>query len=385
MRSVSIFGATGSVGVSALELIAHAPSRWSIDVLTANDNADLLAAQARAHGARLAVVADESAYPALKAALSGTGIECAGGRGALAEAAMRAVDVTLCAIVGAAGLLPTLRAARRGGVIAIANKEALVCAGTVLKAAAAQSGARLLPVDSEHNAIFQVFDFEAPDSVSRIILTASGGPFRSRSIDDMRGMTPEQAVAHPVWSMGAKISVDSATLMNKGLEMIEAARLFPVRPDQIDVVVHPQSIVHSFVEYIDGSVLAQLGSPDMKTPIAYALAYPERIETPVEKLDLVSAAKLEFEAPDPVRFPALRLARQAMVEDGRAPIAMNAANEIAVAAFLERRIGFLDIVAIVEEIMQQLGQGRADSLDDIIACDDEARRLAREAVAGKGK
>ncbi|MEM8826326.1 MAG: 1-deoxy-D-xylulose-5-phosphate reductoisomerase [Pseudomonadota bacterium] len=383
MRSVSIFGATGSVGVSTLEQIAHAPGRWSVEVLTANRNAAALAEAARAANAKLAVVADETAHEELKAALAGSGIETASGAAALEEAARRPVDVTLAAIVGAAGLMPTLRAAERPGIVAIANKEALVCAGPLVTAAAKASGAHLLPVDSEHNAIFQVFDFDTPDSVRRIILTASGGPFRGCTTEEMRPMTPEEAVAHPVWSMGAKISVDSATLMNKGLEMIEAARLFPVRPDQVDVVVHPQSIVHSFVEYVDGSVLAQLGSPDMKTPIAYALAYPERIETPVERLDLVAAGRLDFEAPDPDRFPALRLARAAMEADGSAPIALNAANEVAVAAFLDNRIGFLDIAAVNEHVMSRVETCSVTMLDDVIACDAEARRVASDAVADR--
>ncbi|MBV7256578.1 1-deoxy-D-xylulose-5-phosphate reductoisomerase [Pacificimonas sp. WHA3] len=385
MRSVSIFGATGSVGISALELIAHEPDRWSVDVLTANSSAGDLAAQAKACGARLAVVADEGAYGDLQAALAGTDIECAAGTAALEEAARRPVDVTLAAIVGAAGLMPTLRAVERGGIIAIANKEALVCAGPLVTAAARDSGAKLLPVDSEHNAIFQVFDFETPESVSRIILTASGGPFRTKSLDEMRAMTPAQAVAHPVWSMGAKISVDSATLMNKGLEMIEAARLFPVRADQIDVIVHPQSIVHSFVEYVDGSVLAQLGSPDMKTPIAYAMAYPKRIKTPVAPLDLIAAARLEFEEPDPVRFPALRLAREAMVADGTAPVSLNAANEVAVAAFLEDRLAFLDIAAAVDHVMARMSTCAVATLGDIFACDAEARRIAKDFVSARGR
>jgi 1-deoxy-D-xylulose-5-phosphate reductoisomerase len=383
MRSVSIFGATGSVGVSALELIAHEPDRWSVEALTANTNAQLLARQAKACGAHMAVVAADSAYAELKDALSGTGIECAAGTAALEEAAMRSADVTLAAIVGAAGLLTTLRAVEQGGIVAIANKETLVCAGPLVTAAAQASGARLLPVDSEHNAIFQVFDFDAPESVARIILTASGGPFRTLSCEQMRTMTPDQAIAHPVWSMGAKISVDSATLMNKGLEMIEAARLFPVGPDQIDVVVHPQSIVHSFVEYIDGSVLAQLGSPDMKTPIAYALAYPERISTPVERLDLVSAGRLDFEAPDPQRFPALRLAREALEMDGGAPIALNAANEVAVEAFLKKRIGFLDICAINEEVMGRMSGAAAATLEDVQQADSAARVLAGDAVSAR--
>lgn len=379
-RSVSIFGATGSVGEAALELIAHEPERWQVEVLTANTSAAPLAQAARRSGAKLAVIADESKLPELRDALAGSSIEAAGGLQALEQAAARKVDVTLAAIVGAAGLLPTLRAVEQGGIIAIANKETLVCAGPVILAAAEQSGARLLPVDSEHNAIFQVFDFERPESVSRIILTASGGPFRELSRDAMRGMTAKQAIAHPVWSMGAKISVDSATLMNKGLEMIEAQRLFPVTPEQIDVVVHPQSIVHSFVEYRDGSLLAQLGSPDMKTPIAYALAYPERIETPAERLDLVRTATLQFEEADEGRFPALKLARSAMEAGGSAPVVLNAANEVAVDAFLNGRIGFLDIAELCARTLDDEVWCEVRDLDAIVDCDARARRRARAAL-----
>ena len=385
MRSVSIFGATGSVGEAALELIAHEPARWQVDTLTANRSAARLAELARTIGARHAVVADESARSELGEALAGSGITHAAGSQALEDAAQRRVDVTLAAIVGAAGLLPTLRATESGGIVAIANKEALVCAGPLILAAARKSGARLLPVDSEHNAIYQVFDLERPESVSRIILTASGGPFREYSLEQMRSVTPDQAVAHPVWSMGAKISVDSATLMNKGLELIEAERLFPVREEQIDIVVHPQSIVHSFVEYQDGSLLAQLGSPDMKTPIAYALAYPDRIATPAERLDLVDTARLTFEAADPERFPALRLAREALRSGGSAPVILNAANEIAVQYFLSGRIGFLDIVATCEEALSRMGARPAESLDDILTCDAAARRTSEELLAGREK
>ena len=376
MRSVTIFGATGSVGEAALALIAHDPARWQVDTLTANTNAKRLAELAGQCGARHVVICDESKRDELVQALAGTGVDVSAGRAALVEAASRPVEVTLAAIVGAAGLLPTLRAAERGGIIAIANKEALVCAGPLILAAAARSGARLLPVDSEHNAIFQVFDFERPERVARIILTASGGPFRQMSTEDMRSVTPEQAVAHPVWSMGAKISVDSATLMNKGLEMIEAERLFPIAEPQIDIVVHPQSIVHSFVEYVDGSLLAQLGTPDMKTPIAYAMAYPDRIETPAEKLDMIAAAKLTFEAADERRFPALRLARAALRAGGSSPVVLNASNEVAVERFLDRRIGFLDIPALCEETLAAVGNCPAGHLDEVVDCDARARSVA---------
>ncbi|MBZ6378597.1 MULTISPECIES: 1-deoxy-D-xylulose-5-phosphate reductoisomerase [Pacificimonas] len=380
-RSLSIFGATGSVGTSALELVAHQPELWAVEVLTANRNVDALASAAISVGASLAVIAEEHRYGELKAALAGTGIGVAAGADALVDAADREVDVTLAAIVGAAGLFPTLRAVERGGIVAVANKETLVCAGPVILAAAKASGATLLPVDSEHNAIFQVFDFEQADSVERIILTASGGPFRQKSLEEMRTMTAREAVAHPVWSMGAKISVDSATLMNKGLEMIEAERLFPVGPEKIDVVVHPQSIVHSFVEYRDGSLLAQLGSPDMKTPIAYALAYPERIETPARRLDLAEVARLDFEEADPVRFPALRLAREAMEAGGSAPIILNAANEEAVDFFLNDRIGFLEIAETAERALDAEPWCAVDTLDAIVACDARARRRSRNLMS----
>ena len=377
-RSVAIFGSTGSVGESALDLVAQDPSRWDVRVLTAHSNWRRLAEQAKAHKASHAVIADEAHLPALRQALADTDVAVSGGRAALEDAADIAVDVMLAAIVGAAGLMPTLKAARRGGIVAIANKEALVCAGPLILDAAAKSGAHLLPVDSEHNAIFQVFDFERPESVRRIILTASGGPFRAASLDEMRRMTPAQAVAHPVWSMGAKISVDSATLMNKGLEMIEAERLFPVSEERIDVVVHPQSIVHSFVEYRDGSLLAQLGTPDMVIPIAYAMAWPDRIETPAERLSVEAMSTLTFEQPDPVRFPALRLAREALKSGGSSPVVLNAANEIAVADFLAGKIGFLDILAIVEEVLGRMTRCEADTLDSVLACDGEARRIAAE-------
>jgi 1-deoxy-D-xylulose-5-phosphate reductoisomerase len=380
MQSISIFGATGSVGLSTIDLVMRATDHWSVEALTANRDAEGLARQARALGARLAVVADESAYAALKAALAGTGIEAAAGQGALAEAGDRPADIVMAAIVGAAGLPSTLRAIDRGARIAVANKETLVCAGDLVTARAAASGARLLPVDSEHNAIFQVFDFDRPERVSKVILTASGGPFRTRSLAEMASVTPAEAVAHPVWSMGAKISVDSATLMNKGLELIEAYHLFPVKKEQLDVIVHPQSIVHSFVEYVDGSLLAQLGSPDMRTPISYALSWPDRSATPSPRLDLSATRRLDFEAPDPARFPALRLAREALAAGGSAPAVLNAANEIAVAAFLAGRIGFLDVAAIVEETLSAADTMALASLDDVLSCDAQARRLAHACV-----
>lgn len=380
MQTLSIFGSTGSVGCSTIDLVLRSPQRWSIDVLTANRDVAGLAAQARKLDARMAVVADDTKYADLKAALAGSGIEVAAGLSALADAADVPSDIVMAAIVGAAGLPPTLRAVDRGARVAFANKETLVCAGELVKARAKLSGARLLPVDSEHNAIYQVFDFDNPERVARIILTASGGPFRNFSRAEMAAVTPDQAVAHPVWSMGAKISVDSATLMNKGLELIEAYHLFPVEERQLDVIVHPQSVVHSFVEYVDGSMLAQLGSPDMRIPIAYALAWPERMATPCERLDLAKTARLDFEAPDLERFPALKLARQALVSGGSSTTVLNAANEVAVAAFLAGRIGFLDIASIVEETVAGAGRHSVASLEDVLTCDAEARQLAGQKI-----
>jgi 1-deoxy-D-xylulose-5-phosphate reductoisomerase len=382
-RGITILGATGSVGQSTLDLIGRAAGDWHVHALTANSDAEGLAAQARAMRADCAVVADDSAYGALKDALFGSGISAASGKAALVEAAERPAEVVMSAIVGAAGLAPTMAAVQRGATIAIANKETLVCAGDLVKAAAKLSGARLLPVDSEHNAIYQIFDHDRPERVARIILTASGGPFRTASVETMRAATPAQACNHPVWSMGAKISVDSATLMNKGLELIEAYQLFPVRADQLEVIVHPQSVVHSLVEYIDGSVLAQLGTPDMRTPIAYALAWPERMPTPCKRLDLVDVAKLEFEAPDFDRFPALALAWAAMRAGGSAPAILNAANEIAVEAFLAGRIGFLDIAAVVAATLDMVAAAPVATLADVVAIDATARRAAHSATTAR--
>jgi 1-deoxy-D-xylulose-5-phosphate reductoisomerase len=375
-RGITVLGATGSVGQSTLDLVARAPGAWKVHALTANSDAAALAAQARALGADLAVVADPAAYAALKDALAGSGIAAAAGPEALVEAAQLPADIVMAAIVGAAGLPPTLAAVDRGATVAIANKETLVCAGELVLARAAQSGARLLPVDSEHNAIFQVFDHVRPERVARIILTASGGPFRQHSHAQMRDATPAQACNHPVWSMGAKISVDSATLMNKGLELIEAHHLFPVTAEQLEVIVHPQSVVHSLVEYVDGSMLAQLGTPDMRIPIAYTLAYPERMPTPCVRLDLAAIARLDFEAPDFERFPALALAWAALREGGSAPVVLNAANEVAVAAFLAGRIGFLDIAAIVADTLSRMAVAPMQSLAAIIAVDQAARATA---------
>ena len=383
MRSIAVFGSTGSVGQSTLDLISRAPGEWRVDALTANRDAVGLAAQARAVGARLAVVADESAYAALKEALAGSAIEAGAGPAALCEAARGDSDIVMAAIVGAAGLPPTLAAIERGATVAIANKETLVCAGDLVTAAAARTGATLLPVDSEHNAIFQCFDHDRPERVSRVILTASGGPFRTSSHAEMRDATVAQACKHPVWSMGAKISVDSATLMNKGLELIEAHHLFPVRADQLEVIVHPQSVVHSLVEYIDGSVLAQLGTPDMRTPIAYTLAWPERMATPCARLDLAAIGALTFEAPDFERFPALKLAWDALRAGGSAPCILNAANEVAVAAFIAGQLSFLDIARVVGDTLDRMSAQACASLDEVVAVDAAARAKAGEAMRGR--
>ncbi|GAO38505.1 1-deoxy-D-xylulose-5-phosphate reductoisomerase [Sphingomonas changbaiensis NBRC 104936] len=379
-RTVSILGATGSVGTSTLDLVERAPDRFEMLAVTARSDVRKLADIARRTGAKLAVVADESRLPELRDALSGTETRVAGGERAVIEAAATGADWTMAAIVGCAGLEPVLAAVEQGGTVVLANKEPLVSAGELILAAAARAGATILPADSEHNAIFQCFDFARPERVRRIILTASGGPFRDWSRADMASATVEQAVAHPVWSMGAKISVDSATLMNKGLELIEAARLFPVAHDRIEIILHRQSVIHSLVEYVDGSVLAQLGSPDMRTPIAHTLAWPDRMEAPVTPLDLAAIGRLDFTAPDPERFPALRLAREAVNTGGARPAVLNAANEVAVGAFLDRRIAFLDIAAIVEKTMERYDPAAPGAIDDVIAIDREARHKAAEAM-----
>lgn len=380
-RRITILGSTGSIGCNTIDLVEREPAGYCVEALTANRNVMLLAEQARRLRPRIAVVADAAQYRALREALAGTNIEVAAGEAAVVEAATRPVDWMMAGIVGAAGLAPTLAGVRQGAIVALANKETLVCAGELVLREVKARQATLLPVDSEHNAVFQVFDFEQSDRIARIILTASGGPFRTRSFEEMRRMTPEQAVAHPNWRMGAKISVDSATLMNKGLEVIEAFYLFPVRKDQIDVLVHPQSVIHSMVEYIDGSVLAQLGTPDMRTPIAYAMGWPKRIAAPSPRLDLAAIGQLTFERPDFERFPALRLARAALEAGGSAPTVLNAANEVAVLAFLDRRIGFLDIAKIVGETLERIPRIEIDGLDVVAEIDREARAIAGEAVA----
>ncbi len=380
MKSVTILGATGSVGTSTLDLVEREPDRFRVVALTANCDVARLAAAAIRTRAEFAVVADEQCLPELQAALTGTGVRAGGGADAIAEAAASGADWTMGAIVGCAGLKPVLSAIEQGGTVVIANKEPLVSAGDVILRAAARSGATLLPADSEHNAIFQCFDATRPEGVRRIILTCSGGPFRDWTTDQMRSVTLEQAVKHPNWSMGAKISVDSATMMNKGLELIEAARLFPIAPDRIEIVIHAQSVIHSLVDYVDGSVLAQLGPPDMRTPIAHTLAWPDRMATPMAPLDLVGISRLDFAAPDPVRFPALRLAREALDAGGARPAILNAANEVAVDAFLNRRIRFLEIAAIVEDTLIRYDPAAPDSVDAVLAIDADARRLASERV-----
>ena len=372
-RTLSIFGATGSVGLSTLDLVRQHRDQYRVVALTANGNAADLAKLAIEFDAEIAVVADEAAYPALKAALTGTNIKAAAGPAALIEAAQMGADWTMAAIVGCAGLPPTMAAIKQGKTVALANKEALVSAGELMMAAVARSGATLLPVDSEHNAIFQCLAGGRIDQVRKITLTASGGPFRSFTRDQMRAVTPAQAVAHPNWDMGAKISVDSATMMNKGLELIEAHHLFPVGLDNIDVLIHPQSVIHSMVEYHDRSTLAQLGSPDMRIPIASALAWPDRIETNCQPLDLATIGRLDFETPDLVRFPALKLARTAIQEGGAKPAILNAANEIAVAAFLAGRIGFLDIADMVSRVLDGYLPKTLTTLDDLFSVDAEAR------------
>jgi 1-deoxy-D-xylulose-5-phosphate reductoisomerase len=375
-RWVTVLGSTGSVGSNTIDVVERYPNDYRVDALTAHSNVDKLIEQALRLKPRFVAIGDEKLYGKLKDGLAGSGIATGGGRAAVIEAAARPSDWVMSAIVGAAGLEPTLAAVRRGAMIGLANKETLVCAGALMMRELTEHGAVMLPVDSEHSAIFQVFDFDKIEAIEKIILTASGGPFRTKSVAEMKAATPAQAVAHPNWSMGAKISVDSASMMNKGLELIEAHHLFRLPEDQIEILVHPQSVIHSMVAYQDGSVLAQLGTPDMRTPIAYALGWPKRIGAPSARLDFAKVAQLTFEAPDPVRFPALRIAREALKAGGTAPAILNAANEVAVAAFLAGRIGFMDIAALSESVLEALPQSDLGSIDDVIAADAEARRLA---------
>ena len=376
IKTVSILGATGSVGGSTLDLVQRSPDRFEVIALTAATRVDELAAAARTSGAKLAVIGDESLLPRLREQLAGTGCRAEAGADALREAAAGEAEWVMAAIVGCAGLDPVMAAIEAGRTVALANKEALVTAGSLMIDAARSSGATILPVDSEHNAIFQCLAGSTADQIAKLVLTASGGPFLARSRAEMATMTPDQAVAHPNWSMGAKISVDSATMMNKGLELIEAHHLFGLPADRIEILVHPQSVVHSMVEFVDGSVLAQLGSPDMRIPIAFALAFPERIPTPAARLDLGALGTLSFQAPDERRFPALRIAREALEQGGAAPIMLNAANEIAVAAFLAGRIGFLDIAALVEHVLGQASATAPRSIAEVIDIDAAIRQAA---------
>jgi 1-deoxy-D-xylulose-5-phosphate reductoisomerase len=380
-KTVTILGSTGSVGRSTVDLLMAAPERFRVLALVGNRNAALLAEQARALRAEVAVCADPAMRGALDAALAGSGVRVECGAAAVLAAARLGAHWTMAAITGLAGLAPTLAAAEAGHTVALANKEALVSAGDVMLRAVADAGATLLPVDSEHNAIFQALAGTPRLALDKIVLTASGGPFRLASRAEMLAATPEMALRHPVWSMGAKITIDSATLFNKGLEVIEAARLFALPSARIEVLVHPQSIIHGMAYFSDGSVLAQLGAPDMRIPIAHALAWPDRLATNAPRLDLAAAGRLEFSPPDEVRFPALRLAREALQAGGGAPTILNAANEMAVAAFLQRQIGFLDIAAVVDAVLDRLGNQPADTLAQVAELDERARRCADERVA----
>ena len=381
LRRITILGATGSIGTSTIDLIKRQPERYRVVAVTAKKNAAALGRIAREVGAQLAVVSDHAAFGELKDALVGSNVEAASGEPAVLEAAQRPADWVMSAISGSIGLKPTLAAVERGVTVALANKECLVCAGNLFMRKAASTGATVLPVDSEHNAIFQALGAGPREDVSRIILTASGGPFRTWSLDQIKDATPAQALRHPNWSMGQRITVDSASMMNKGLELIEAQHLFGLKPDEIDILVHPQSVVHGLVEFRDGSVVAQLGSPDMRTPIAHCLAWPQRIDTPSARLDLARVRELTFEAPDPVRFPAVALARRVMEMGGAAPTVMNAADEIAVGEFIAGRISFPAIVSLVEATLEAAdGEGllvEPATVDAAIAVDHVARSLAQ--------
>jgi 1-deoxy-D-xylulose-5-phosphate reductoisomerase len=390
-RRVTVLGSTGSVGSSTLDLMEQAEASgtggFEVEALTGGANIVKLAEQARRWKPKLAVTADPARLGDLRDALAGTGVAVAAGEAAIVEAATRPADWIMASIVGAAGLKSAWAAADTGAILALANKESLVCCGPALIERVKRAGGRLIPVDSEHSAIFQVFPAEAPEQVAKLVLTASGGPFRQTSLAQMAGVTPEQAVAHPNWSMGAKISVDSATMANKGLEMIEAAYLFGMPQERIDVVVHPESIIHSLVEYVDGSTLAQMGPPDMRTPIACALAWPDRIAWPAPRLDLAALGRLTFEAPDLARFPALDLARQALAAGGAAPAVFNAANEVAAFAFLDRKLGFLNIAAVVAETLERATKagmvfGSGDACGAALSVDAEARLMASTIIAG---
>ncbi|HUF20489.1 MAG TPA: 1-deoxy-D-xylulose-5-phosphate reductoisomerase [Burkholderiales bacterium] len=389
MQRLAVLGSTGSIGVNTLAVAAMHPDRFRVDALAANRDVDRLFAQCMEFRPRWAVMADETAASRLRERVRAASLQCEvlGGAAALEQiAAHPEVDAVMAAIVGAAGLRSTLAAAAAGKKVLLANKEAMVMAGPLVMAAVRETGATLLPIDSEHNAIFQALPAHyaqepARAGIRRLLLTGSGGPFRNLPTEKFAFVTPQQACAHPNWVMGRKISVDSATLMNKGLEVIEAAFLFNVKPEQIEVVIHPQSVVHSLVEYVDGSVIAQLGNPDMRTPIAHALAFPERVENGVAPLDLFAVATLQFERPDLSRFPCLGLAYAALQAGAGAPVILNAANEVAVASFLDGRLSFSRIAVLVEEVLAQMPRMRAGSLQEILAADTEARRVAREWLA----
>ena len=383
-KTLTVLGATGSIGSSTLDLVARNKDKYSIDSLTANENVEQLADLAIRFSAKMAVIGNQSRYQELKEALSGTGIAVAAGDQGLVEAASRPVDITMAGIMGAAGLRPTLAAVKLGNRVALANKECLVAAGSLFMHEVSKYETELLPVDSEHSAIFQALDDSSQRNIEKIILTASGGPFRTFSLEQLKHVTPAQALKHPNWSMGRKISIDSATMMNKGLELIEALYLFPVKAEQLDIVIHPQSIIHSLVSYVDGSVIAQLGAPDMRTPIAYSLAWPERLKTPVEQLDLAKIATLSFEKPDETRFPAIKLARQAMQAGGNTPTIMNAANEIAVESFLDGKLPFLEISSfcerVIEGIQTQMGDKSPVCVDEVLEIDHSTRIMAQSAI-----
>ncbi|MEE2662457.1 MAG: 1-deoxy-D-xylulose-5-phosphate reductoisomerase [Pseudomonadota bacterium] len=381
VRRVSVLGATGSVGKSTVELIESNRDFYDVQALTANNNVKLLADQARRLDASFVAIANPEKYNELKSEVSGVGIEIAAGPESIVEAAARDTDWVMAAIVGAAGLKPTIQAVKNAAVVALANKECLVCAGGLMLDEVIKSGCTLLPVDSEHNAIFQVFNFDNREEIEKIILTASGGPFWLKSYEEMSGVTPTEAIAHPNWDMGDKISIDSATMMNKGLELIEAHFLFGLPETKIEVLVHPQSIIHSMVEYIDGSILAQLGSPDMRIPISYTLAWPRRMEIQKRNLKLEEIGTLTFEPPDTQKFPALMLAREALKIGNSAPVALNAANEEAVAAFLCGKVSFTDIAKIVDQILERTSFKKIESIGDVLSIDDIARRLAQDKVA----
>ena len=395
-RKISVLGSTGSVGVSTLDLLDQASRHGSAEVevmaMTAGRNVALLAEQARKWRPETAVIEDESLLPELRERLNGSGVKAAAGKAAIVDAAVAGADWVMAAIVGVAGLAPTHAAAATGAIVALANKESLVCAGPALLALARAAGGGVVPVDSEHAAIFQVLQPEAAERVAKLILTASGGPFREWTLQAMSAATPEQAVAHPNWSMGAKISIDSATMMNKGLEMIEASYLFSTPPGRIEVLIHPQSIVHSLVEYQDGSTLAQLGPPDMRAPIACAFAWPDRLPWPAPQLDLAAVSPLTFFKPDVEKFPALRIAREALERGFGAPAALNAANEVAVAAFLDRKIGFLDIAAAVAQTLETMDRAgeliagsNGDAVEVALAVDRTARRVAGDVLSAVGR